>query len=76
MINGNDLAFAKAAYVSGESIDPPQEGITVRAYFAAMMLQGLLAGGQREREYLEKAAVLFADDLIAELNKSDGIRNT
>jgi hypothetical protein len=52
---------------------PPVYGLTIREYFAAMAMQGLLAGADvRERwdpHPLANQSVLCADALIAELAK-------
>ena len=46
------------------------DGLTKREYFAAMALQGLLAGNSKEYiEAYEPLSVMFADTLIKELNK-------
>jgi hypothetical protein len=54
--------------------DAPQDGLTKREYFAAAALQGLLAypnNGESDTETLAKCAVVFADQLIIELNKTN-----
>lgn len=72
----NDAAFAKSAFYHPDGvIDRPQEGLTVREYFAAIALQGLLASDTRPGEWdvektnITQTAVEFADKLIVELNK-------
>ena len=52
-------------------------GMTLRTYFAAQAMQGLLASGRDEAESwsvatLAEGAVLYADALIAELNRKAG----
>jgi hypothetical protein len=76
-INPNDSAFAKSAfYHTDYGIDSPQEGLTKREYFAAIALQGLLAGDTTPGVWIVKdtnitsTAVEFADKLIEELNKT------
>jgi len=47
-------------------------GLTVRAYFAAKAMQGMLANpymGEREADEIAARAAKQADALIAELNK-------
>jgi hypothetical protein len=53
--------------------DAPQDGLTKREYFAAMALQGLLAfpNGHTQFEDIAKGAVIAADQLIIELNKTN-----
>jgi hypothetical protein len=53
--------------------DAPQDGLTKREYFAAMALQGLLAfpNGHNQFEDIVKGAVIVADQLIIELNKTN-----
>ena len=57
----------------------PQEGLTKREYFAAAAMQGLLAHGMKNLRAnsrsetcgtaIARNSALFADELIAELNK-------
>lgn len=47
-----------------------QEGLTKREYFAGQALNGLLAGGFSIHEDAAGAAIVFADDLLKELEKS------
>ena len=61
MMYGNDKAFPGAN--SGG-------GLTKREYFAAMALQGLLAGGAKA-EHIPDVAVLYADELINSLNEDE-----
>jgi hypothetical protein len=53
--------------------DAPQDGLTKREYFAAMALQGILSHltTRVNAEDVTKAAVLVADQLIIELNKTN-----
>lgn len=62
----NDLA-----YPSREDFN--ELGLTKREYFAAMAMQGLMTHDSKDLsyDYLTKIAVLYADVLIVELNKSD-----
>ena len=51
-------------------------GITVRAYFAAMAMQGLLAGGSNsDDENIARYAVVVADALIVQLNMKPGAKS-
>jgi hypothetical protein len=45
------------------------EGLTKREYFAAVIMQGLIAGGGRIPKAIAEDAVRCADTLINELNK-------
>jgi len=53
--------------------DAPQDGLTKREYFAAMALQGLLAypNNVNVTQDIVKGAVIMADQLIIELNKTN-----
>lgn len=54
--------------------DAPKDGLSKREYFAAVALQGLLAypnNGESDAETLAKCAVIAADQLIIELNKTN-----
>lgn len=53
--------------------DAPKDGLTKREYFAAVALQGLLAcpSNVNMAEYIAKDAVIMADQLIIELNKTN-----
>jgi len=44
-------------------------GLSKREYFAAMAMQGILANGQLSFRDFETNCLLYADALIAELNK-------
>lgn len=48
-----------------------QYGITVRQYFAAKAMQGLLASGRVTDALTPEGAVKLADALIAALNKEE-----
>ncbi len=51
-----------------------ESGLTKRELFAAMALQGLLANPATdgERDEIAFDAVMYADELISELNKTSG----
>jgi hypothetical protein len=53
--------------------DAPQDGLTKREYFAAMAMQGLLAcpNNVNMAQDIAKGAVIMADQLIIELNKTN-----
>ena len=53
--------------------DAPQDGLTKREYFAAMAMQGLLAcpNNVNMAQDIAKGAVIVADQLIIELNKTN-----
>jgi hypothetical protein len=53
------------------SLEQVYQGLTKREYFAAMALQGILsnASGIKDEAHWCKFAVIYADALIAELNK-------
>ena len=79
MTNENDAAFgATVRYQDG--IDAQLPGLTKREYFAAVAMQGLLAVDELviytppatvHREIVACNAVSYADELIAELNKTN-----
>jgi len=46
-----------------------RDGITIRQYFAAMAMQGILAGTNTDLDNIGVCAVDAADYLIAELNR-------
>jgi hypothetical protein len=57
---------------------PYESGLTKREYFAAMAMQALLSNAESRKPYLydiydvvTKAAVIYADNLINDLNKDD-----
>jgi hypothetical protein len=69
--DGNSPAFSKAAFYHPDGgINPPNDGLTKREYFAAMALQGLLTNNNKDYVYFVISAVEFADDLIEELSKT------
>ncbi len=53
--------------------DAPKDGLTKREYFAAMAMQGLLAcpNNVNMAQDIAKGAVIIADQLIIELNKTN-----
>jgi hypothetical protein len=53
--------------------DAPKDGLTKREYFAAMAMQGLLAcpNNVNMAQDIVKGAVIMADQLIIELNKTN-----
>lgn len=73
MTYSNNAAFSRAACgLVGEDYDQGDAGITVREYFAAAALQGLMANpllGQLGPGEAAKSAVDQADLLIAALNE-------
>ena len=77
MKNSDKSAFAKSAFYHPDGgLDYPQDGLTKREYFAAMALQGILAGRHPDsyinkgRELWIKFSVDCADLLLKELEKS------
>lgn len=44
-------------------------GLTKREYFAAMALQGLIATNRHEFKQAVEVSVIFADELIEQLNE-------
>lgn len=56
---------------SGMIHDPPQDGMSLRVWFAGMALQGLIANGEGPSQKSEWARVSFeyADAMIAVLEK-------
>jgi hypothetical protein len=82
MITGNEPAFA-ASESGTEQITTweGQKGLTIRQHFAAMAMQGILAGKidkmpkgllQNPLPFAEgiiSSAIFFADELIEQLNK-------
>ena len=66
----NAPCFLKSAlHLINNPIDPTNNGLTKREYFAAMAMQGLLANNKSEHKYCVISAVEYADDLIEVLNK-------
>jgi len=72
--NGNESAFLKAAYNDPYfGLDPSNEGLTKREFFAAIAMQGIITnkdGLDIKIEYIVESAVDAADALIEELNKT------
>jgi hypothetical protein len=66
-MQSNVFPFELALKNGGSDING---GLTTRAYFAACAMQGLLAGDRGNARMVIKAAILHADLLIEELNKS------
>ena len=50
-------------------VDVEYSGITLREHFAAMAMQGLLAGNEDGGLRVAELAVAFADHLLAELER-------
>ena len=81
MTNPNDPAFVETKEQADDGIHAyiVRAGLTKREYFAAMAMQGIISGMQtravdsaaqrKEWEGIARSAVLWADALIAELNK-------
>jgi len=74
--NGNDPANPTIGWELTVHGDPvvitDQYGLTKREYFAAMVMQGLMANPNMDnKDNLEELAVLTADFLIEELNKDE-----
>ena len=75
MTNGNDSAFSKPAFVSQQGVvDPPQEGLTKREYFAGLAMQGLLRNhlmidtmNEYSKDWISKHSILIADELLKQL---------
>ena len=61
-----------SAFPCDHAIPLPTSGLTIRAYFAAMAMQGLISDpdcdSERYSDFAE-SAVNFADALIVELSK-------
>lgn len=76
MKNSNEPAFPTFGSASDENpkiITPQDYGLSKREYFAAMAMQGFLAGrfpsGDYENESVAKVAIGFADELLKQLEK-------
>jgi len=81
MITGNEPAFSKAAFYHPDGgVDSPQEGMSIRQYYAGLAMQGLVANPQHRKIYQGESylmpsevyaeqAVSLANALIKELNK-------
>lgn len=54
-----------------EPIHAKHGGLTKREYFAGLTLQALLSDGLVSRSHAVEQAVKIADELLAELEKSD-----
>ncbi len=61
----------KAIGADGTFVDEMKGGITIRAHFAAMAMQGMLADTYRSGSFdaYARDAIAHADALITELNK-------
>ena len=76
---GDHAAFAKSAFYHAEGgIDPPQEGMSLRHYFAGQALMGFISSGADvfsgdNGQILSVASlsVHYADALLAELAKPE-----
>lgn len=72
-ITGNEPTFARIASSQNGTKVGPQEGLTIRQYYAGLAMQGLCAnsipGQHHAFPFLANEAVQYADALIAELNK-------
>jgi hypothetical protein len=71
---GNQPAFSRPAfYHESGCMDYPEQGLTIRQYFAAKALQGLLSNSYSNGSYSSYAesAVQFADALLEELSKTN-----
>ena len=72
MTNGQDLIHGQTVYdIDGKAVGQTNNGLTKREYFAAMAMQGIVAG-QPYKDYapamLSARAVAHADALIEALN--------
>lgn len=68
----NESVYPISASIRGQDHEPAQDGLTKREYFAAMALQGLLAGTDvLANAHAARMAVAAADHLINELNIND-----
>lgn len=67
----NYPAFSKAAFYHPDiGSDGPNEGLTVREYFAAKAMQSFIITKEgKTLEYIAYEAVIAADELIKALNK-------
>jgi len=74
MINPNDSTFPipPSTILANGTWAEATSGIPVRAHFAAMAMQGILASGSTSTDSnIASYAVAAADALIAELNKGN-----
>lgn len=77
MTKPNDPAFSRAAFYHPDGgYIPAQEGMTIREYFAAMALQGLLStdNDHSPHNWYAEKSVELADALIKALNESQPIK--
>lgn len=65
---GNDPAHPTPEFYNDRQLGVTP-GLTIREYFAAIALQGLLAARYIDLADLPRRAVKMADELITELNK-------
>jgi len=72
-MNTADLpAFYKSAFYHPDGgIDPPQDGLTKREYFAAMAMQGIVSNEKfmGKNAEIAKVSISLADELINQLQK-------
>jgi|GEM_PF-3730619 len=71
MIDPNDPAFPvppPSLTVNNDFGSDPANGITVRAYFAALAMQGLMASGKPAGYEIAQMAIYAADTLISQIN--------
>jgi hypothetical protein len=74
MTDPKDMAFARAAFYHPDNgVSTSKDGLTMREYFAAMAMQGMLANnaeGNTEWSYeiIAKHCCKAADELINQLN--------
>ena len=72
MAKYNRLHPHDPAYPATDPNGNEYSGLTVREYFAAQAMHGLLAGDHPwEPEAAARMAVLFSDALLSELNRTD-----
>lgn len=70
---GQEPAFAKAAYVAGSSVDPPQEGMSKRFYAACAAMGAMLSNSNQNLVYSDITkmvieAYICADELLEQEN--------
>ena len=92
-ITGNELvnSFGYTERISSpyggnvsEIVNKVSHGLTIRQYYAGLMLQGLLTDTERAKNFtlegiklpMIQLSVAIADALIAELNKSENEKET
>lgn len=66
----NPTIYADLAPNGQREIYCDQEGLTKREYFAALAMQGILAKSDAPMSYAARDAVKFADELLAELERT------